>query len=64
MSTPMTGAYAGRRRDGKDSQSESVVPRLAGLGTGGFLGGHPFDDGGELYAAGHVWEQPVFLGWP
>ena len=49
------------RRDGKDRQPEGLVPRPAGVRAGRLLGGHPADDGGQLFGAGHVRQQQVLL---
>src|SRR5258705_8359168 len=47
--------------DGQDGQSESLVFGAAGVPGGGVLGDPAADDGGELFDAGHLWQQPVLL---
>ncbi len=52
----------GRPPDGKDRQPEGLVPRPAGARAGRLLGGHPADDRGQLFGAGHLRQQRVLLG--
>ena len=47
--------------DGQAAQQPRLVPGAAGAGDRGVLGRHPADDGGELFGAGHLREQPVLL---
>ena len=49
------------RRDGEDRQPEGLAAGAAGVRAGRLLGDHPADDGGELFGAGHVRQQPVLL---
>ena len=49
------------RPDDKPAQQQGLVPRPAGLRDRGVLGGAAADDGGELFGAGHVRQQPVLL---
>ncbi len=47
---------------GKDLEQQGLVHGAAGAGAGGVLGGHPADDGGQLFGAGHVRQQRLLLG--
>ena len=47
---------------GKDLEQQGLVHGAAGAGAGGLLGGHPADDRGQLFGAGHVRQQRVLLG--
>src|SRR5664279_3936429 len=58
-STPT--AFWSRGINGQDRQPESLVPGAAGIPGGGVLGGAAADDGGELFDAGHLRQQPVLL---
>ena len=53
----------GNRVMDKTDQSEGLVPGAAGVSGGGVLGHPAVDDGGELFDAGHLRQQPVFLEW-
>ena len=61
-STP-TAFWSRERRNGQDSQSESLVPGAAGFPRGGVLRHPAADDGGELFDPGHLRQQPVLLEW-
>src|SRR5664279_5735928 len=58
-STPT--AFWSRGINGQDRQPESLVPGAAGVSGGGVLGRAAADDGGELFDAGHLRQQPVLL---
>src|SRR5258707_3205375 len=60
MSTP-TAFWSRDRRNGQDRQPEGLVPGAAGVSGGGVLGHPAVDDGGELFDAGYVRQQPVLL---
>src|SRR5450631_659269 len=60
MSMP-TAASSREQRNGQDHQPEGLVPGAAGVPGGGVLGHPAVDDGGELFDAGYVWQQPVLL---
>src|SRR5258708_18358141 len=62
MST-RTAVWSRDQRNGQDRQSESLVPGTAGVSGGGVLGHPAADDGGELFDAGHLRQQPVLLEW-
>ena len=47
---------------GQDLEQQGLVHGAAGAAAGGVLGGHPADDGGQLFGAGHVRQQRVLLG--
>src|SRR6201992_4006469 len=47
--------------DGQDRQPKSLVPGAAGVPGRRLLGGAAADDGGELFDAGHLRQQPVLL---
>src|ERR1700716_3474998 len=47
--------------DGQDHQPKSLVPGAAGVLDRGVLRDPAADDGGELFDAGHVWQQSVLL---
>src|ERR1700691_2580660 len=49
------------RRDGQDRQPESLVFGSAGVSGGRVLRDPAVDDGGELFDAGHLRQQPVLL---
>ena len=59
-STP-TASWSRGRPDGQDRQPEGLVPGAAGVPGGGVLGDPAADDGGELFDAGHLRQQPVLL---
>ena len=59
-STP-TAFWSRGKRDGQDRQPESLVPGAAGVPGGGVLRDPAVDDGGELFDAGHLRQQPVLL---
>src|SRR6516164_4386061 len=62
MSTSMpTAVWSRELPDGQDRQPKSLVPGAAGVPGGGVLGGDPAYDGGELFGAGHLRQQPVLL---
>src|SRR5947209_20616911 len=62
MSTSMPTAFWWKEPpDGQDHQPKSLVPGAAGVPGRRLLGGAAADDGGELFDAGHFWEQPVLL---
>src|SRR5450631_2726811 len=60
MSMP-TAAWSRELPDGQDHQSEGLVPGAAGVPGGGVLRHPAVDDGGELFDAGHLRQQPVLL---
>src|SRR5712675_602426 len=60
MSTP-TACWSRDRPNGQDRQPESLVPGAAGVPGGGVLGHPAVDDGGELFDAGYLRQQPVLL---
>src|SRR4030081_3087189 len=62
MFTP-TAVWLRGRRNGQDHQPKGLVPGTAGVSGGGVLRHPAADDGGELFDAGHVWEQSVLLEW-
>src|SRR3954468_23229267 len=47
--------------DGQDRQPKSLVPGAAGVPGRRLLGSAAADDGGELFDAGHLRQQPVLL---
>src|SRR6478736_4167912 len=62
MSTSMPTAFWWRELpDGQDRQPKSLVPGAAGIPGRRLLGGAAADDGGELFDAGHLRQQPVLL---
>ncbi len=62
-STPIPGASRWEaERHGQDLEQQGLVHGAAGAAAGGVLGGHPADDGGQLFGAGHVRQQRVLLG--
>ena len=60
MSMPMANAWRGGR-DGQALRQPRLVPGPAGPRHRRLLGGDPADDGGELFGAGHLRQQPVLL---
>src|SRR3954462_13948725 len=60
MSMP-TAASSRELPDGQDHQPEGLVSGAAGIPGGGVLRHPAVDDGGELFDAGHLRQQPVLL---
>src|SRR5204863_8361981 len=60
MSMP-TVVWSRERPDGQDDQPKSLVPGAAGVSGGRVFRDPAADDGGELFDAGHVRQQPVLL---
>src|ERR1051325_6554368 len=60
MSMP-TVVWSREWPDGQDRQSEGLVSGAAGIFDRGVLRDPAADDGGELFDAGHLWQQPVLL---
>src|ERR1700688_3035372 len=58
-STPT--AFWSRASNGQDRQPEGLVPGAAGVSGGGVLGHPAADDGGQLFDAGYLRQQPVLL---
>ena len=56
-----TAAWSRGLPDGQDDQPESLVPGAAGVSGGRVLRDPAADDGGELFDAGHLRQQPVLL---
>ena len=52
---------SGRLPDGQDRQQKAWFLVLPVLAARGVLRHHPADDGGELFGAGHLRQQPVLL---
>ena len=50
-----------RGSDGQDRQPEGLVPGAAGVSDRGVLRDPAADDGGQLFDAGHLRQQPVLL---
>src|ERR1700704_1463344 len=62
MSTSMpTAVWSRGLPDGQDDQSKSLVPGAAVVSGGRVLRDPAADDGGELFDAGHLRQQPVLL---
>src|SRR4030081_2838417 len=60
MSMPTVG-LAGGPPDGQNNQPKGLVPGAAGVFDRRILRDPAADDGGELFDAGHFWQQPVLL---
>src|SRR6202795_407126 len=62
MFTSMPTAFWSRGSpDGQDHQPKGLVPGAAGVSGGGVLRDPAADDGGELFDAGYLRQQPVLL---
>src|SRR4051794_37248701 len=57
----LTASWSGERPDGQDRQSEGLAAGTAGVPGGGVFRRAAADDGGELFDAGHLRQQPVLL---
>src|ERR1700679_1791919 len=56
-----TVSWSRARPDGQDHQPKGLVPGAAGVSGGRVLRDPATDDGGELFDAGYVRQQPVLL---
>src|SRR6201990_1835581 len=56
-----TASWSRGKRNGQDGPPEGLVLGAAGVSGGGVLGHPAVDDGGELFDAGHLRQQPVLL---